>query len=121
MKAKPANHNILGELDLKNHFLKKLHELRYMKEEYYGQPMEKIDPLDVLAEAEAYRERNFINNSTQMPRAGGGTPWQTDHQGEEQMVASRSIIEDEDTLGEEIEPLAEQAPTNSVLNQYYSR
>ena len=51
MKEKPANHNILGELDLKKHFLKKLHELRYMKEEYYGQPMEKIDPLEVLAEA----------------------------------------------------------------------
>ena len=108
MKAKPANHNILGELDLKNHFLKKLHELRYMKEEYYGPPMEKIDPLEVLAEAEAYRERNLINTSTQMPRASG-TPWQTDHQGEEQMMASRSksIIEDEDALGEEIEPPSE--------------
>ena len=81
MKSKPANHNILGELDLKNHFLKKLHELRYMKEEYYGPPMEKIDPLEVLAEAEAYRERNLINTSTQMPLVSG-TPWQTDHQGE---------------------------------------
>ena len=120
MKLKPANHNILGELDLKNHFLEKLHELRYMKEEYYGPPNEKIDPLEVLAEAEAFRERHFIETSTQMPHAIGA-PWQTDQQGEEQMVASKSIIDDEDTVGEEIVPPSEQPPTNSVISQYYSR
>ena len=67
MKAKPANHNILGELDLKNHFLKKLHELRYMKEEYYGPPMEKIDPLEVLAEA----ERRLEEVGRRLRRLGG--------------------------------------------------
>ena len=28
----------MGELDLKSHFIKKLNELRWMKEEYYGAP-----------------------------------------------------------------------------------
>ena len=31
----------MADLDLKGHFLKKLNELRYMKEEYYGAPEEK--------------------------------------------------------------------------------
>ena len=35
IKDKPSNYNIMGELDLKSHFLKKLKELREMKEEYY--------------------------------------------------------------------------------------
>lgn len=39
----------MGELDLKDHFLKKLFELRYMKEEYYGAPEER-DAFEVIAE-----------------------------------------------------------------------
>ena len=39
----------MGELGLQNHFLKKLSELRFMKQEYYGAP-EEVDALKVLAE-----------------------------------------------------------------------
>ena len=49
MVPKPANYNIMGELDLRGHFLKKLNELRFMKEEYYGAPEEKT-AFEVLAE-----------------------------------------------------------------------
>ena len=37
----------MGELDLKNHFIQKLGELRMMKEEYYQCP-EEPDPLEKL-------------------------------------------------------------------------
>ena len=47
MKNSPNNYNILGELDLKKHFLKKLNELRVMKEEYYSAP-EEPDPIEIL-------------------------------------------------------------------------
>lgn len=35
IKNKPNTYNIMGECNLKQHFLKKLEELRSMKEEYY--------------------------------------------------------------------------------------
>ena len=44
IKDKPRNHNIIAELDLKNHFLKKLNELREMKEEYYRVPEDQQKP-----------------------------------------------------------------------------
>ena len=34
IRAVPIKHNILEELNLRDHFLQKLHELRAMKEEY---------------------------------------------------------------------------------------
>ena len=35
IKDKPIKHNLLKEFNLKNHFLRKLEELREMKREYY--------------------------------------------------------------------------------------
>lgn len=35
IKNSPRNYNIMAEFDLKNHFLKKLDELRVMRDEYY--------------------------------------------------------------------------------------
>ena len=53
IKHSPRNHNIMEELDLKGHFLKKLTELRDMKEEYYGAPEVALDPVDILAQRAA--------------------------------------------------------------------
>lgn len=38
IKDKPNNYNILGDFNLRTHFLKKLEELRSMKAEYYCAP-----------------------------------------------------------------------------------
>ena len=46
----------MGELDLKNHFLNKLNELRFMKTEYYGEPEEK-DVLQILTERQKALEQ----------------------------------------------------------------
>ena len=40
---------MLGEINLKDHFLSKLDELRYMRDAYYGiAEMPKVDPLEEL-------------------------------------------------------------------------
>ena len=42
---------MLGDINLKDHFLSKLDELRYMRDAYYGVPeMPKVDPLEILSQ-----------------------------------------------------------------------
>ena len=62
----------MGELDLKSHFLRKLNELRDMKEEYYQLPPPP-DPVELLA------QRATLIKTTVDRRVGGniddGAPW----------------------------------------------
>ena len=74
IKTSPRNHNIMGELGLKHHFLRKLNELRDMKEEYYGVPVQP-DPLEILAQ----REKNNVYNIPKKDQAvDQSSPWTAD-------------------------------------------
>ena len=61
IKDKPKSYNMLGEFNLKNHFLRKLDELREMKKEYYHRVPAAIERL---------------KSTTHMPdSAEGAKPW----------------------------------------------
>ena len=118
IKTSPRNHNIMAEFDLKNHFLKKLDELRVMREEYYRAPEEPaLDPVEILKQKYAQEDQ-----AKKLRQAGTvESPWQVNENADEDENTSpyKTMNSDDDNRLDS--PAGEPGLTTSVLLQYYSR
>ena len=118
IKNSPKNYNIMAEFDLKNHFLKKLDELRVMRDEYYQAPEEPIDPIEVIKakhEAEeAIKKKKRGMSAIESPWDGDGDAIEKDIEGSR----FKTLHSDDDN---QLETPGEPGLTTSVLLQYYSK